>query len=883
MLRDEFSRGVARFIGLQLLLTFALLATIALAGIYYAVKKELDYKKEIVSTRISTELSTMVYSLNALTESPVLWTALTDTTVKEAFLSPLLQSLNRSKAFNVLILDYRGREILAPSKPLAETADYQSFLMQQVGARGVSFGVFADRDGKTYVGILFPIVSPLTDSVVGYALSIYSLEASLAPLRLSDGTNVSISLTKPVSKTNTDFFVGAEMWTMATVSRDRITTSTGDYFFYLRMSESYGQKVLWFLLLLGVIIGSGLIALRLSRRWANDFCLRTLSRLDQLLMLTRQIIQGQPVDSLEDDRGDEISEIRHTLGKLLTEQRQTFEQIRTSASVFKTAVEAIMITSSDGKIIDANPALVEITGYGRAELIGMQAGILYRSEQGSVPDEKIKSEIDRQGHWRGETVFFDHEGTEIPVLLTVTRVFGDNDQEERQVAFLTDMRQTKEVEKKLRLFAYQDELTGLPNYRAFSEAVNLRITAENAADYPFILISIDLDRLKQINESYGYEKGDQVIRDVAGYISEELPLGHLLWRRSGSEFLAIINFESDDELEMLRLRIGRCLDSYMITIDMEVSQTSISAGLTIFPTFLCHYGTPLQQADAALFEAKRESTNQRMNWFNPALGAKIERRLKIERVLEKAIVSGKIVVHYQPEVEIPSGKVTGFEALARWHDPILGDVDPAEFIVLAEEHGLIGQLTKSVMKQVLVAMPSIRAHVPGASISLNVSPQLFINRKVNIMLIDLMNEWQSDLDGLIIELTENHFSQHYSQISAQLNTIRGLGVKVAIDDFGKGYSSLSRVVSMPIDILKIDASFVSGKNNCVQRDVVDLILTMSQNLGLRVIAEGVETEGQLQTLLDCGCRYVQGWYFSKAVPLEQVLATSTHINPGSRF
>jgi hypothetical protein len=284
-----------------------------------------------------------------------LWTALTDTTDKEAFLTPLLQSLNRSEAFQVSILDYRGREILVPQKPLAAAADYQSFLAQQVGARGLSFSVFSGSDGKTYVGILFPIVSPLTDSVVGHALSIYSLEASLAQLRLSDDTKVVITLDAPVSGTNTEIFGGDGFWTMASVSRDRITTLLGDYVFYLRVSESYGQVVLGVLLLLVIITGGGLIALRQGRRWANDFSRRTLFRFDQLLVLTRQIIQGQPVDSLEDERGDEISEIRQTLGKLLTEQRQTFELIRTSASVFKTAGEAIMITSSDGRIVEAIP------------------------------------------------------------------------------------------------------------------------------------------------------------------------------------------------------------------------------------------------------------------------------------------------------------------------------------------------------------------------------------------------------------------------------------------------------------------------------------------------------------------------------------------------
>jgi diguanylate cyclase (GGDEF)-like protein len=313
-------------------------------------------------------------------------------------------------------------------------------------------------------------------------------------------------------------------------------------------------------------------------------------------------------------------------------------------------------------------------------------------------------------------------------------MFGGSGEEEGQVAVFTDIREIKEAEEKLRRYAYQDVLTGLPNYRAFAEALGRRVTSENAADHPFILIFIDLDRLKQINDFYGHEKGDQVIQDLAGHISDVLPPGHLLCRRSGDEFLAIVDYENDEELETLRRRLDRRLDSYMITIEMETLTTSISAGVTIFPTFSRHYATLLQQADAALYEAKRDRANRRVVWFTSALGEKIERRLKIESVLEKAIISGKIIAHYQPEVEMPSGKVVGFEALARWHDPILGDVGPAEFIEIAEENGLIGQLTRSIVTQVFDAIPSIRAHVPGASISFNVSPQLFINRNITNML-----------------------------------------------------------------------------------------------------------------------------------------------------
>jgi len=878
-LRDEVTSGVSRLIVMQLILTLVLLMVVSVAGGYYLLQTELDYKKRIVSTRISTELSSIASSLDALASSPVLWTALTDTTDRDAFLSPLLQSLNRSDAFKVAILDYRGREILSPDEPLVDAERYQSFLMRNVGERTVSLSVLVASDNQTYIGILFPIVSPLSDSVVGHALSTFSVSASLEQLKLSPDTIVALSFEEPLNGAQTHIWGKQGFLRIATTTRELIKTPAGDFVFYVEVSESYRKAVGWFLAFLALIVVGGLIALRRGRRWANEFSRKTLYRLEQLLELSRQIIQGKSVGPMEDDRADEISEIRHTLGQLLTDQRRNFEHIRTSASVFTTAGEAIMITSADGKIIDVNPALIDITGYERAELIGTQAGKLYRSGHESVPDERISRALERQGQWRGETVFFDKHDCAVPVQLAVTRIYDESGQDQGQVAVFTDIREIKQAEERLRRYAYQDVLTELPNYRAFSEALANRLTAENAAAHPFLLIFIDLDRLKQINDMYGHERGDQVIRDIAAHISEVLPEGHLLCRRSGDEFLALVDFNDADELESIRRRLDRHLNAYSIAIEMETLFTSISAGVTIFPKFSQNYTSLLQQADAALYEAKKDRSQKRVVWYAESLGERINRRLHVENVLEKAILSGAILAHFQPEVEMPSGRVIGFEALARWKDPVLGQVGPDEFIPLAEESGLIAPLTQRILTQVIDSLPLIRQHIEGASVSVNISPQLFINRQITDLLINLMDERQTDLDGLVIEITESDLSLNPVYLTAQLNTIRGLGVKVAIDDFGKGYSSLSRLTSMPLDKLKIDASFVSGNSGRIQKDIIDVIMALSHKLKLSVTAEGVETEEQMQALVESGCRHAQGWYFSKAMPIEQALSVPRYLQP----
>ena len=687
----------------------------------------------------------------------MLWTALTDTTDGEAYLAPLLQSLNRTDTFKVLVLDYRGRQIVAPSDHLLSENAYQSFVSRNVGERGLRLAMLEGPGETPFIGLLFPIVSPASDSVVGHLLSIYSLQESLRQLQLDDDIRVGMSLGLPADASTTDSWRLHGFFDISTNGRHLIATPDGDFVFYVEVTESYRLAVLLFVALLSAIMIGGVIAILKGRRWANDFSVRTLSRFEQLLDLSRQIVRGEPVKPLADDRDDEISVIRGTLGKLLTDQRQTLGQLKTSASVFMTAGEAIMITSHAGKIIDINPALLEMTGYARAELIGHEAGKLYATDNASS-SVFIKQILEQSDHWRGETVFYDKHNIAVPVQLAVTRVFDDEHHDRGQVAVFTDIREIKAAEEKLRDMAYQDLLTGLPNYRAFSEAVSARLSAPDADEHPFLLIFVDLDRIKQINDLFGHERGDQVIQDLAQHLATALPVDHLLCRRSGDEFLAVVDYRDEIELALIHRNLDRRLSMFSTAIEMETLHTgSISAGVTMFPTFSRSLTTLMQQADAALYQAKRNHSEKNVVWYSQEMDDQIL-RLKIEAVLEKAIANGAIVAHYQPEVEMPSGKVLGFEALARWHDPQLGHVSPGEFIPVAEDTGLVGALTTSMAKQVLDAMPLLRAHIPGATVSLNVTPQLFLGRQLTNMLVDVMDDRQADLDGLCIEITESNMS-----------------------------------------------------------------------------------------------------------------------------
>ena len=255
------------------------------------------------------------------------------------------------------------------------------------------------------------------------------------------------------------------------------------------------------------------------------------------------------------------------------------------------------------------------------------------------------------------------------------------------------------------------------------------------------------------------------------------------------------------------------------------------------------------------------------------------RKTKIDNKLAHAISQGKIHPHYQPEVDLLNGKIVGFEALARWHDEELGNVSPGEFIALAEQSGAIAALTQSLFTQVLADSHAIQARFPGVRLALNSSPQLLAGKWLLTLLTTLAAKEENGLSGFVLEITESDLSLSPEEISSQLKAIMDLGVKIAIDDFGKSYSSLSRLASMPIQKLKIDMSFTAGLEREENIKIVAGILALAQTLDMDATAEGVENYLQRDTLVALGCKQAQGYLYSRPLPLQDVLALPTNLKP----
>jgi len=415
-------------------------------------------------------------------------------------------------------------------------------------------------------------------------------------------------------------------------------------------------------------------------------------------------------------------------------------------------------------------------------------------------------------------------------------------------------------------------------YRSFARAIEQRLVEPNTQDRPFVLLSIDVARLNWYDQDYDFRRNSPTNRALINTLGQLLPASHLLCRRSQTSFLALVDMSPNTNRHTINQRIYG-LD--VLPIDDTV-RLSIAGGVTVGATQFPRHGADLraliEQADRACIEAKRYETRQKILWYSPRLLKRQKRRHDIGIALRHAVYERQIQAHYQPEVEIPSGRTIGFEALARWHCPGYGAVSAQEFIEAAEEKNLIVPLTSHMLELVLADLPKLKARFADATVALNISPKLFVNALIVNIVQDLSDKHQLP-KGLVFEITENELPMRLSHLTAQLRTLRGLGLKIALDDFGQGYSSLSRLSNLPLDTLKIDASLVLRNREGINDKIIQMIVSLGRVLGLAVIAEGLETGAQQQCLLDAGCNQAQGWYYSRALPIDQVLQLPERITP----
>ena len=865
-LKAQISRKLQTILGYYIFGTAVLIFALALGSIGFFHHKQLEQYEVLISTKLSAELGSVGREADSVGNSSVVWTGLTDSAGREAYLEPLLERINRNSNHHIDLLDYRGRDYIVSKKPQSLPKMSAQAIEKTIQTGQIQTELQDTANGRMLF-LSFPISAPFADGVLGIMLTHVNLDEELHSLNLPSDLVVKYRLPGAISS-------GAHNAWLTRVAELPIQFGKHEMLLQMEVGMPIGSRVLLALVAVFLLLGSGYGLFAALRTWASHFSQVLTDRIDRLVQVTSRAATHGDVHIEKDGTGDEISTMFDAVQTIVLRQRRINQQLLVSSRVFETAAEAILITDRDGCIANVNEALLRITGYQREELMGRPAGLLYRAQDSTQDGGSIADAVRQQGEWRGETFFMTREHTPIPVMMAVSSLLDEQQNNLGNVAIVSDIREIKAVEARLRELIYQDQLTGLPNYRSFTEFMERKFQADlvHHSTQRFALLFIDLDYLKHINDTYGHEQGDQAIIQFAKYLRESLPQPHFLCRRSGDEFIAVLDIDEDSA--SLKSKLQAALPSLTHRIQLAgnvVAQASFSVGAAAYPEHAQNIQDLLVLADSALLHAK-ESGRSCVTWLDTRIIQDIQRRHLLEIKLQQAVRDRRIYPHYQPEVDMRTGQITGFEALARWHDPELGDISPAEFIPIAEDQGLIDPITEVLLAKLILDLPSIRARFPQAEVAFNAAPRLLSNRRINMLLASHLDGAMQDHSGLILEVTESDLMQSLEDANEQLQSIIDMGVQVAIDDFGMGYSSLSRLAYLPIHKLKIDRSFVVALGNDDNDKVVSAIMALAQTLKLDVTAEGVEQRLQRDMLLELGCHKAQGYLFAHPMPLAQLLA-----------
>ena len=555
----------------------------------------------------------------------------------------------------------------------------------------------------------------------------------------------------------------------------------------------------------------------------------------------------------------------------IRERRKIEEKLRLSAKVFESSKDAIIISDHDNKIISVNQAFNEITGYESKEVIGKNPNILQSGRHDKEFYQKLWADLISKGYWQGEIWNRRKNGEIYPEWISVSLVYDDANEVSHFIAIFSDISDIKTSEAHIEFLANYDPLTQLPNRRLFIDRLDQAIKLADREQSKLAVLFFDLDHFKTINDSLGHSIGDQMLIEVGTRISQCMREIDSVSRLSGDEFAALITDISDigDVITVVSKIIEAIRNPFKIK-NYELHVT-ISIGISVYPDDGKTYEILLQNADTAMYCAK-SSGRDNFEFFSPSMSTQALERLALESSLRKAVKNNDLLVYYQPQINVDSGKIVGMEALLRWPHPEMGMIPPDKFIPLAEDTGLIIPIGKWVLAEACRQNKAWQQQgLTPVPVAVNLSAVQF--RQHNLLEIVQETLIETDLNPrfLELELTESLLMDCSEYNVTLLKEFRRLGVQLSIDDFGTGYSSLSYLQRFPINKLKIDRSFCLGipkdKHNA---SITSAIISLGHDLDMCVIAEGVEDEKQFNFLQAQQCDEIQGYLFSKPVPAKEM-------------
>jgi diguanylate cyclase (GGDEF)-like protein/PAS domain S-box-containing protein len=549
----------------------------------------------------------------------------------------------------------------------------------------------------------------------------------------------------------------------------------------------------------------------------------------------------------------------------ISQRKEYEEKLRLLASVFENTVEGIVITDLNGIIEEVNPGFSKITGYSAKEAIGETPAILKSKHHSQDFYADMWREITDTGHWSGEIWNRRKGGESYPERLSISAVTDYKGDVSHYISVFYDISDIKRGEEQLHHQAYHDALTGLPNRLLFLDRLETALIRARRYNAKVAVLFLDMDNFKTINDSLGHNVGDRLLQEVANTLVETLREEDAVARFGGDEFVVLIP-ASESEWNVCEIA-KRILAAFSkpLQLDEDELYASFSIGISLFPEDGTDAESLIKNADLAMYQAKAQGKNA-YHLYTESMNTAASRRLEMENNLRRALEREEFEVFYQPKVDIASGAIAGCEALIRWRKG--GDlVSPAEFIPLAEDTGLIIPIGEWVLRNACQDARSWQERGYPLTVAVNLSPRQFHQQDLIPMILGALEDTGLPATLLELEVTEGIVMDDVEEAIHTLNLLREKGIHFAIDDFGTGYSSLQYLRQLPLDTLKIDRAFIKDlPENKEDAAITTATLSMAHSLGLAVVAEGVETEAQLDFLRQAACEQLQGYLFSKPVP-----------------
>ena len=551
----------------------------------------------------------------------------------------------------------------------------------------------------------------------------------------------------------------------------------------------------------------------------------------------------------------------------VTERHEANTELGMHAMALGAIANGVFITDTKGAICWANAALENMSGYTRQELLFCSASVLKSGAHDEDFYASMWSRVTSGESWHGRIVNRRKDGSMYTVDQIITPVPDATGRLSRFVAIQEDVSERIKTEDKLVRLTDYDTLTGLPNRRVFMDRLRSAMVRADRSRSMAAVMVVDVNNLRSVNNTLGHDVGDALLVSVVERISTHLRNTDTLSRLNGDVFGILL--EGITDMAAASRSVNATLDRFHepITVRGHVVDVTSSIGIATYPKDDTEPSSLVRHAEVAMYKAKAERGNA-FCYFDHNMDSEIRRRVSLEADLRNAVDDNQLWLAYQPQIDLVSGRVVGAEALLRWNHPHHGLISPGEFIPIAETSGLILPIGDWIIEEICrQAQIWLAIGLPPLKLGFNVSGVQFRQSNLVDQVVDGLSEAGLPVDAIDIEITETVAMERSSRVQKNVDQLTLAGISISLDDFGTGYSSLSNLQAFPVNRLKVDASFVMGiGKNRDDEKIVEAVIRLGQSMGLAIVAEGVETRGQLQFLKDLSCDEIQGYLISKPLP-----------------